>query len=70
MALPVEGFLPSLAGLLTVENVPKPTKAALSPPFNDFSIPLKTASTAFPACALVIPAASATALINLHCSFF
>jgi len=64
IVLPVEGFLPSLAGLWTVEKVPKPTNAALSPLLRLVSIEPKTASTALPACAFEIPAASATALIK------
>ena len=61
---PVCGFLPVLAALLEVANVPNPTSGTLSPLTNASVIEATIASTALPASAFVSPAFSATDSIN------
>jgi hypothetical protein len=64
ISAPVAGLRPMEALRLLVENVPKPTRRTSSPFFREPVIASKTASTASPACALVIPAQSATTPIR------
>lgn len=57
---PVAGFLPSLAALRLIENVPKPGKVNLSPDFKHVSMLSKTVLTTSVACTLLNSADVAT----------
>ena len=57
---PVDGFLPSLDGLLDLVKDPNPGRATLPSPLTPSEIAPTTASKASPACFLVNPSTFAT----------